>query len=188
MYPYGIGSDDDNNIEKDFIVWKEDLWKSIYKILPDLNKSNGDNASTGSNDIYELIDPSQAESFAAHESKVYDADFGLKKWKGFKTGNIVRIYELRTMRTCELSTLLIDIEIDHNDSYQLAQNMIVYPQNTFPVIQRAEKYLGIDGHSVVVINPLLTEEILSKFKQSFPNRIPLRTILREFIDLRGAPK
>jgi sulfite reductase alpha subunit-like flavoprotein len=160
----------------------------MYKILPDLNRISATQTTTEFNQIYHLLEPSQAESFSAHESKAYDADFGLKKWKGFKTGKIVRIYELRTIRTHELSTLLIDIEIDHHDSYQLAQNIVIYPQNTLPFVERAEKYLGIDGHSVVVINPLLTEDILTKFKQSFPNVIPLRTILKEFIDLRGTLK
>jgi hypothetical protein len=170
-------------------VWKEPLWKGIYKILPDLNKISDDKKITGTPEIYSIVKGEYIPNAEGHKDEdIYEADFGFKKWKGFKIGRIREIRELRGSCSQELSTLLIDIETDHNDSYQLAQNILVYPKNTLKLVQMAERYLNVDPSDIVIISAGKDELSSIKFKQSFPNRTHIRTILREFIDLNGIPK
>jgi len=189
MYPYGVGSNHDKKIEQDFAVWKGQLWSSIHEVLPDMQVIGPEEHQSEDAPMYQLIEENESlKDYPPHLDQEFTPNLSYKKWKNAKIGHIRRIEELRDLRTQELSTLLIEIEIDANDTYKMAQNMIVFPKNSATLVQKAEAYLKINGNPSVFFSPSISEKSLASIQQSFPNRAHMRTILREFIDLSGAPK
>ena len=188
MYHYGV-ADDSGNTEDDFMAWKMDLWKHVYKALPDVVGEEGpapkEPAKQGK---FELKGLGEGESMSA---KDHPRDFGFQRFADSAQGTVASVREMRQSATEALSTLELLISLPPEAPYRTAQNVLLFPRNTQGTVDKVLEYLGCLGaastRSVEFGSWLSAEERLQT-PLSFPLGRPLRTIVSEHLDIKGALK
>ena len=95
---------------------------------------------------------------------------------------VVEIQELRENPTTDLSTLKITLELPKGVSYQVAQNIVLYPQNSHQKVKKALDYLNIDAEGLVLI------DWEGKAKLPFDNLRPLCEVLYNYVDMHKGLK
>lgn len=109
-------------------------------------------------------------------------ELNYKKLIECNKGQVVAIEELRKTSDAVNSILKITIQLAEGTTYDLAQNIVVYPTNSKSKVEKALDYLGIDKNDLVAIHAD------AKAKLPFDNLLPLEEILYKYVDLNAAPK
>lgn len=198
VHPYGM-ADDSGDTEQDFLRWKEDLWKHWHKVLPDLHSVSNQEPAEG-----ELVksagtlhaEPEEQGRFLLAPAGVVvvqpdqdlPKDFNFSKYVAAKKAKVVEIKELRQMPTEDLSTLQIELQLPPGETYQTAENMVVFPVNTPKAVEKMLAYLQKTGSERVSLNPKMSPEEHKKAALSFPPNKSLRSILKKFIDIKAPVK
>ena len=175
------------------------MWQSIFHLLPDLAPSNEGakekKENPQSEETYVIINKKlQNEKrdfdiyFNNQSANTYDKEFNYRKYAEAKEGEIIRIEELRELVTEELSTLKISILLPEGVTYQPAQNIVFYAENTTEDVLEALEYLKIPQNESHYVFLSEANEKNLKFKTAFPLGTEISVILKKFIDLKGSLK
>lgn len=126
------------------------------------------------------INPSELSN---HQIPKYTAfELNYKKLKECDQAKIISIEELRRNVDEVNSSLRITIQLPENTSYELAQNIVIYPANPRGKVEKALDYLSVPKNDVILIyaDP--------KAKLPFDNLLSIEEVLYKYIDLNAAPK
>jgi NADPH-ferrihemoprotein reductase len=193
VYKYGEG-DDNENLEDDFNAWKEGVWPEFIKIAQAEGNSNTSGArkqSKGkstqpyivkiSSDLKEI----DLENYdARNDGKNYE--FQIKQYLSSASANLTLIKELR-QKTSDGSTLHVEIDCASAGlTYQTAQNLAIYPENSSDIVNKAAQLLGLNLDDVFTIEKNSENEDDESFKHPIPSPISVETYLSKFCDLQGA--
>ena len=129
---------------------------------------------------FEAIDPSQLKNLSNPKYTTFELNY--KKLKECRKARVIEIEELRKQPDKVKSTLRITIQLPEDQTYDLAQNIVLYPSNPQHKVEKAFDYLGISRDKVVAIHAD------SKAKLPFENFLTLEEILHHYVDLNAAPK
>ena len=201
MYTYGI-ADNSGDSEADFLGWKKDLWKNVCKHLPELEpeiieENLNKNESVGQNEKGESAKSSNsANQYVLTETKEnldspiksIPKDFRYQKYFDSKKATIMSIKELRQIVTESLSSVEIMLKLPENESYQTAQNIILFPKNTVKTVLKILYYLKSDGKQFLQVNPKFSIAAIPNFNVSFPINKKLNTIIWKHIDIKSPIK
>ena len=190
MYKYGEG-DDNEDVEEDFDDWKEKIWKQLKKVVevePVVESSHDNDSKSQNNTPFTLTMTKDAEINLEtydinSDKKTYE--FQIKQYMSSPSAEITNIRELR-QKTEDGSTL--HIEIDNKSAgmkYKTAENLMVFPENTSDIVERAVKLLGVKPDDVFVLNENKEFDDNIKFKFPFPTPLSVRSYLTKFCDLRS---
>lgn len=123
-----------------------------------------------------------------HTADDLGKDFTFGKFAAAKKAKVIEIKEMRQVSTDDLSTLQIQLQLPAGETYETAQNMVIFPRNTQNMVDKMLVYLEKSGAELVCLNPKVTPEELKKTVLSFPANTPLRSILAKFIDIKAPVK
>ena len=190
FFPYGTGSDHDDNIEMDFVQWKDDgLIQILLKILPDYKeeeniKSNG-NGFEEENGLFVLVEDLDEENLEKEKLKEFKYELNFKKLMDCKKGRILDINEERQIFNKLESVMNINLELEDENEYKVAQNILIFPENDEISINKALKFFALEKKEnfFVIIN-----NGDPKKKMPFNSGLTVREILTKFVDLKEFPK
>lgn len=195
MYPYKFG-DDSGSTENDFLNWKKDLWKTIYKVLPDIQSIRETNIDE-ENSVFDnkkddkiilqkfILSETALNLETKPESQI--KDFAYQKYAQSSKASILEIKELRQVANEQFSTVEIKLKLPQGSTYETAQNLVLYPKNTLKTISKIADYLKVDVNKFISINPKI-DLSLTGDKLSFPLGVQLKAIFKKFVDIKGQIK
>ena len=129
---------------------------------------------------FKHISPSELPALTVPQYTSFELNY--KKLKECQIAKITAIEELRKHSDEVKSTLRITIQLPDTVTYDLAQNIVIYPSNSQEKVGKALEYLGIAKDDLVLIGAD------QKAKLPFDNLLTLEEILYRYVDLNAAPK
>jgi NADPH-ferrihemoprotein reductase len=199
VYRYGEG-DDNENLEDDFNSWKEGVWAELTKVA----QASGAANTTGSRkSSKQSSKAASAQPYVVKFSSdlkeidldIYDAkndgkeyDFQIKQYLSSSSANFTLLKELR-QKTDDGSTLHVEIDCASAGlTYQTAQNLSIYPENSSDDVEKVAKLLGLNLGDVFTIEKNPEDEKSGSFKHPIPSPISVETYLTKFCDIQGSLK
>lgn len=185
----GLGNEDDN-IRKDFNDWIPGLLKGIsnkfrgglskYKAF--IQKFRLDKSIEKDSNEFQVIladsyiDPNSREGFPINDK---DYEYTIRNLVNAKLAEVVEIKELRKSNA-NGSTLKVTYKIDDSLSYEVGDNIGIYPENPSSKVSDVAKALKFDPELIISITKI--KQKLST-KINIPDRLSIGSILARVVDL-----
>lgn len=190
FFGYGTGSDHDDNIEMDFVQWKEDgLVGCLEKILPNFEETKInlylEEIIEDKNGLFFLVGDLDDESLEKEKKREFKFELNFKKYENCKKARVLDIKEERIIFDDLQSVMKIDLELESENEYTIAQNILIFPENDNVTVNNGLEYFGLENKKnfFVIIN-----NDNPKKKMPFRSGLTVIEILTKFVDLKEFPK
>lgn len=181
LYELGLGSNDRNTIEAQFIKWREGIWTELLKIAPK-NETNGQQPATGAKFVVSLENSGEETLLSSIEApEKYDVNAS-KLIRAFDV-KVLKIQELRQKSSPTESTLHIELQLPAGKTYRTACNALVFPENTTENVNRALQVVGLAETQLIRI-----QSAGGDTKLPCPELVTAGTFFRRWVDLQGVLK
>lgn len=180
----GMG-DDDENIEDDFITWKEQFWNAVREHFN--ITSFGEDVSMRQ---YELI---VHDEETLDKSKVFTGE--IARLKSYETQKppfdaknpfMAKVVVNRELYKGSRSCMHIELDITGSKiRYEAGDHVAVYPMNDEQLVEKIGKLLNVNLETVITLKNL--DEDSSK-KHPFPCPTSYRTALLYYLDITSHPR
>ncbi|KAI9151118.1 hypothetical protein H9P43_009733 [Blastocladiella emersonii ATCC 22665] len=189
--PRGEG-DDDDNLEEDFVQWRDEFWKEAAKHFKiDLASAAAAAAASGlSTRSFSLTEGPAVEAAAAH---VYRGELGDPKLTTFDAKNpfyakVLRTRELFSGKDPGRNCIHMEFELAGSRlSYQPGDHLAVWPENAAAEVEALARALGIADKLDTVFALTATDPAARK-KHPFPCPTTYRAALTHYLDIAVPPK
>ena len=179
--------DDDNNLEEDFVSWKEELMFAIdrrYSLGP---STRGLLANVMPNYDVNIVSADVAKQFELQVENALSMRVGQVPTQ--HTPYAASVVHARELHSSNSNRSCVHIEFDISESgmtYQPGDHLGVFAENAYPVVQRAAACLRLPlDHSFALSIPNGAPASLS---EPFPTPCTLRTALLKYTDLLSPPR
>eukprot|EP00045_Choanoeca_perplexa_P009046 m.85591 g.85591 ORF g.85591 m.85591 type:complete len:656 (+) comp14725_c0_seq1:55-2022(+) len=178
----GMG-DDDENLEEDFINWKDQLWPVLCERF-----GKDPNAAGVSYRTYELVSPTElkTDKVFTGEQAIYNSYTTQRKPFSQKNPYLAPVTVRRELYQDNTRSCL-HLELDIADSgirYTAGDHVAVYPINNPKLVDQLAKRLNIDLEEVFSLRAV---DSFTKKKSPFPCPCTYRTALMHYVELTHQP-
>ncbi|KPM11726.1 NADPH-cytochrome P450 reductase-like protein [Sarcoptes scabiei] len=184
IFELGLG-DDDGNIEKDFITWKEKFWLTICSKFG-LEKSTEEFNARQYELILHTTDELSKEKIFSGEILRIGSFIHQKPPFDIKNPFLAPITVNRELYKGSRSCMHIEIDIRGSKlRYEAGDHVAIYPQNDSKLVKRIGELLDTDLDQVFTLKNI--DEDNSK-KHPFPCPTTYRTALTYYVDITSLPR
>ncbi|ORZ35192.1 hypothetical protein BCR44DRAFT_116630 [Catenaria anguillulae PL171] len=188
--PRGEG-DDDDNMEEDFVAWRDALWPEVAKVFKlDLQAAAAKALAAGlSQRSYALTElaPQDVPPF------VYRGELGDPKLTTYDAKNpfyatVVRTKELFSGKEVDRNCVHMEFELKGSWlTYQAGDHLALWPENETREVTALAQALGLTHKLDTVISMKATDPA-SRKKHPFPCPTTFRAALTHYLDIGVPPK
>ncbi|XP_046840144.1 NADPH--cytochrome P450 reductase-like [Xenia sp. Carnegie-2017] len=186
LYDAGFG-DDDEDIEKDFVTWKEKMWPAVLEYFGiDMNAITLSQDNIRQYDLNIHTDLSKDKVFSGEMGKVnsYNNQNPPYDQKNPFLAPVVVNRELH--HGGDRSCLHIELDISHSHlRYDAGDHVAVYPINDEELVLKIGEILNVD---LDVVFSLVNKDEESNKKNPFPCPTTYRTALLYYVDITSKVK
>lgn len=181
LYELGLGSNDRNTIESQFIKWREGIWTDLLATAPN-NTSNAQPAASKGKFIVSLeTSGSETPISSIQAPEKYDVNAS-KFIRGFDA-KVLKIVELRQKSSATESTLHIELELPAGKTYKTACNALIFPENTEANVRRALQVVDLPENQLIRVVSAGGDT-----KLPCPEYVTAGNFFRRWVDLQGVLK
>ena len=114
-------------------------------------------------------------------------DFGYSKWSCSKQAAIINIEFLKNISGTD-QVIRIIVDLKEQQEYKIAQNILIYPQNTFETVNRVFKVIGNQFRNYIVYTNKHSTQWSGNPEISFPQMITIEDLIKNHLDVKGELK
>eukprot|EP00096_Caligus_rogercresseyi_P016434 TRINITY_DN908_c0_g2_i1.p1 TRINITY_DN908_c0_g2~~TRINITY_DN908_c0_g2_i1.p1 ORF type:complete len:712 (-),score=230.38 TRINITY_DN908_c0_g2_i1:619-2754(-) len=184
IHKIGLG-DDDDNIENDFVTWKEEFWSSVCSEF-EIEASEAD-FSLRQYSAKVLEEPDSKKIYVGEPARLRSFQTQRPPFDQ-KNPYLSEIKVNRNLHSESSDRYCMHIELNIKESrirYEAGDHVAIFPRNDPKVVEAIGKALDIDLDTVFTMSPLEDDAIK---KQPFPCPTTYRTALSYYVDIMAFPR